>query len=152
MPQKYRTHCTGGCGRLRVAGADFFTEKRTGLPRPKCKRCMTNDAQRWNKENPEKHREIYRRCNHRANLKKRFGLTEEEFARMFASADVCEICRNPEKRARRLSLDHCHNTGVIRGFLCSRCNLIIGNAKDDPDLLEKAAMYLRAYRKKEDQR
>lgn len=105
---------------------------------------MTQDAQRWNKSNPEKHRMIYRRHNHRLNLKKRFGLTVEEYDALARQSDgACAICHRGESRDRRLSLDHDHKTGQIRGFLCSRCNLLLGGAGDNPDLLEQAAQYLR---------
>lgn len=144
MPAKFLTVCSGGCGRQRVAGPDFFTEKHTGRPRPRCKHCMTQDARRWNKKNPEKHKAIYQRGNHRSNLKRRFGITEEQYAELAKThGGVCAVCEKPESRGRKLSLDHCHKTGVIRGFLCCRCNLLIGNAADDPKILEAAARYLR---------
>jgi Recombination endonuclease VII len=54
----------------------------------------------------------------------------------------CEICNQlPGKRA--LHLDHCHLTGVFRGWLCSECNFGIGKFKDSSDLLIAAARYLR---------
>lgn len=144
MARKPLEFCSGNCGRRRVVGPDFFTEKETGRARPRCKHCMTKDAQRWNKQNPEKHKAIYRRCNHASNLKKRFGLTVPEFDALAQQSDgTCGICHRPETRNRRLSLDHNHRTGEIRGFLCSRCNLLLGNGGDNPDLLEAAATYLR---------
>ena len=144
MAAKFLKVCSGGCGRERVPGPDFFTEKATGRPRPRCKHCMTKDSQAWNKRNRAKHVEIYRRANHRANLKRRFGITEERYNELAAAhGAVCGICQKPESRDRKLSLDHCHKTGAIRGFLCCRCNLMIGGFADDPELLERAASYLR---------
>lgn len=143
MARNILKFCSGGCGRERVAGPDFFTEKVTGRPRSRCKHCMTKDSQRWNRNNPEKHKAIYRKHNHRLNLRKRFGITVEEFDALFsACSGVCGICRNPESRDRRLSLDHDHKTGELRGFVCSKCNLLIGGAKDDAALLRAAAEYL----------
>ena len=105
---------------------------------------MTKDSQAWNRCNPERHKRIYQRGNHRANLKKRFGLTEAKYNELVsAHGAVCSICRKPESRARKLSLDHCHTTGRIRDFLCCRCNLLIGSVGDDPATLEAAASYLR---------
>ncbi len=144
MPQARKTHCSGGCGRLRLPGPDFFRNNREGGTRPMCKHCTTKASQAWNRRNPEKHREIYRRANHRVHLRRRFGISVAEFDKLTALSDgKCEICRRPESRARRLSLDHDHLTGELRGFLCSGCNLIIGRAKDNPQLLESAARYLR---------
>lgn len=106
---------------------------------------MAKDAARWRNENPEKHRDIYRRNNHKANLRSRFGLTVDEFNVLVALSDcVCGICRNQETRSRRLSLDHDHRTGLVRGFLCSRCNLLLGSADDNVGRLEAAVRYLKS--------
>jgi hypothetical protein len=42
----------------------------------------------------------------------------------------------------RLAVDHCHQTDRVRGLLCSKCNLLIGLAKEDPTILKTAASYL----------
>lgn len=55
----------------------------------------------------------------------------------------CWICREPEMvEGRNLAVDHDHTTGAVRGFLCYRCNTILGRASDNPDLLRRAADYL----------
>ena len=63
---------------------------------------------------------------------------------------VCAICKRPEKtidrkqnKFRRLAVDHCHNTDKIRGLLCFECNTGIGKFKDNPQLIERAAEYIR---------
>ena len=55
---------------------------------------------------------------------------------------MCDLRKRPE-RAASLHLDHCHDTGAIRGILCLSCNQGLGKVHDDPDLLEAAARYLR---------
>lgn len=52
--------------------------------------------------------------------------------------EKCDICKNEGK----ICFDHCHNTGLFRGWLCNHCNLILGHAKDNPDLLRLLADYL----------
>lgn len=84
----------------------------------------------------------------RWHLQTRYGITIEEFDRMFAlQSGVCAICHKPEKDnyKRRLSVDHDHNTGKVRGLLCHACNTAIGKFGDNPDRLESAARYLRLY-------
>lgn len=56
----------------------------------------------------------------------------------------CECCGATQSRA--LHLDHCHETGIFRGWLCARCNLGLGKLGDSLDGLQRAIDYLkRAY-------
>ena len=52
--------------------------------------------------------------------------------------DVCEVCG----RTGKIAFDHCHLTGHFRGWICERCNLILGMANDNPLLLRHLADYL----------
>jgi hypothetical protein len=55
-------------------------------------------------------------------LVKRYGITVREYGRMLALQDgVCALCHHPPKK-KRLSVDHNHKTGKVRGLLCYRCN------------------------------
>jgi len=50
----------------------------------------------------------------------------------------CEICNE-------LTLtvwDHDHKTGLFRGWLCDRCNRVLGSVNDSPNLLKKLSDYL----------
>ena len=73
-----------------------------------------------------------------------YGLTPEVYNRMLEEqGGVCAICSQPEPRCQGLSVDHDHNTGVVRGLLCSNCNTALGLFIDDPDRLARAATYLK---------
>ena len=52
--------------------------------------------------------------------------------------DNCELCG---ERGHTV-FDHNHGTGKFRGWLCHRCNRVLGSVKDDPNLLQKLADYL----------
>lgn len=77
--------------------------------------------------------------------RQRYGLTLEEAEAMRGLG--CEICgvvsTDAEGRWGNLHIDHNHETGEVRGVLCTTCNTGLGQFKDSPELLEKAAAYLR---------
>jgi hypothetical protein len=58
---------------------------------------------------------------------------------------LCDICRTdtPGYGRKALCIDHDHNTGIVRGMLCQKCNIGLGNFNDDPNLLIKAILYLK---------
>lgn len=86
---------------------------------------------------------------------KKYGITLAQFELMLKSQNgVCAICGQPETFKGRggkitpLSIDHDHKTMRIRGLLCRRCNSFLGHIKDDPEILEKGAAYLRKHLKR----
>ena len=52
------------------------------------------------------------------------------------------------KRHTPWRLDHCHETGEFRGFLCTNCNTGLGKFTDDPDILLNAIAYLQGHKEK----
>lgn len=101
-----------------------------------CSESCTNKYRRQFK--PEIHR--------RHLLKKQYGITTDEYDRMLErQGGVCAICGNGAADALRknLAVDHCHDSGRVRGLLCSNCNIGIGKFKDDPVLLRRAIKYLK---------
>jgi hypothetical protein len=85
---------------------------------------------------------------HKANIQKirdykvKYGLPEE-IAKQLASnrEGCCEICGE----TKLLVVDHCHNSGEVRGLLCQQCNSVLGYAKDNVETLGKAINYLRKH-------
>lgn len=55
---------------------------------------------------------------------------------------VCAICHKKESRKEFLSIDHCHETGRVRGLLCTDCNQALGLLKDDTQVMLRAVQYL----------
>jgi hypothetical protein len=67
------------------------------------------------------------------HLKWKYGITIEQYEAMVeAQEGHCAMCERRHTKSRPLHVDHCHKTGVVRGLLCIRCNLLIGHAGDDP--------------------
>ena len=62
--------------------------------------------------------------------------------------EQCEICGAFGKDFKKgLCYDHDHLTGEFRGWLCTRCNLVLGFVKDNPDTLKALSDYLIKNRK-----
>lgn len=84
-------------------------------------------------------------ASHGAAIKKAFDIDSAEYARLLElQGGRCAICRN-RPRAKRLAVDHDHQTGAVRGLLCKRCNHdLLGAAHDDARVLRAAIAYLEA--------
>ena len=81
--------------------------------------------------------------------KRRYGITVKQYNKMFEKQNgVCAICHKCETRKhqsgtlRRLSIDHDHKTGKVRGLLCDKCNRLLGMANDNRVILANALYYL----------
>lgn len=100
----------------------FLPESKFGKsaqPRPRCLECRRN-----------KHIEQY-------------GITTEDYQSLLtAQKGVCAICKKPPGKYR-LSVDHCHTKGNVRGLLCTQCNTALGLLRDCPDNLDAAKAYLK---------
>lgn len=84
------------------------------------------------------------RHDRRQNLKS-YGLTPEQYDAMLEKqGGVCAICRKAPPAQRRLAVDHDHVTGVVRGLLCTSCNLGLGKFMESLELLRRAVAYLQA--------
>lgn len=78
------------------------------------------------------------------NLMRNYNITIEEYNKLLEEQEgKCAIC---DKLMVEPHLDHDHSTGKIRALLCQQCNMGIGMFGDDPDLVVKAAAYLKSKR------
>lgn len=121
------THKTcNKCG-LRKPANEFSKNKRLscGLEQhcKECKRQMSKDHY------------------HRKHVRlRRYGITHEQYKRLEQEQQGrCAICRTGNEP---LVIDHDHETGTVRGLLCQRCNLLVGHANDDVEVLENAKRYI----------
>jgi hypothetical protein len=144
--------------------ADEFYRYKSGGLYTRCKRCHYAYTQRWRAANRDKIRQLDRerysaRYAHKRRGRKhlaKYGLTPEGYtALMERQGGVCPICLEPliehagpiGDRAAGAnwtlpSVDHCHETGKVRGILHRRCNLAIEFLLPD-DAVARARQYLR---------
>lgn len=88
----------------------------------------------------EKNKEKTRLRMQRQRLKM-YGLTPETLKAMHEKqGKLCAICS--KDISEKFHVDHCHETGRVRGLLCTACNMGLGLFKDDSALLRKAIDYL----------
>lgn len=82
---------------------------------------------------------------HLRHVEDTYGLGPDDYAELVRrQGGKCAICR-ATPRTKRLAVDHDHQTGAVRGLLCSRCNHdLLGAARDSPVLLANALAYLEA--------
>jgi hypothetical protein len=90
----------------------------------------------WHLANPGKRK---------ASRLKPYGVTLEQYENILeAQGYKCAICGYSDRSNPKIFpfLDHCHTLNQVRGILCCYCNFALGNMRDSPALLRKAAKYL----------
>ena len=109
-----------------------------------CKPCNADKAAEWYLRNPER------------KSAWRYSVPVDWYHNTFkAQNGLCAACGRPETDGKRLKIDHDHSCcpgyrscgKCVRALLCNGCNTSMGQAKDDPEVLEKQAAYLRKWGK-----
>lgn len=118
-PDAPKTFCCRQCGIEKPFTPEFFTY------RPAMKFKLTYKC---------------RACLNAASLlgqtMKMYGMTVEQATKFRERG--CEICGSNKK----IHIDHCHTTGVVRGTLCTLCNMGIGAFHEDPAKMRSAIAYV----------
>ena len=119
-----------------------------------CRECgrKLNKAWRTSKKGKSKYKAINKRYEktkkgkaliRAMNLKYNYGITLAQYDEMFNDQNgVCAICGLPSI-SHRLSVDHDHKTGKVRGLLCHPCNMSLGVYEKRKDKFED---YLREHK------
>lgn len=98
-----------------------------------CKTC-TNSIKRKNAK-----RNYSQENKRKWALKSRYDLSVDQYAELLLmQGGACAVCRIV---VEKLHVDHCHNTGQVRGLLCHKCNIRLGGW-DDIDWRTRAIHYL----------
>jgi Recombination endonuclease VII len=136
--------CTG-CGQRKALDEFYWTTRRNGdkARHSKCRACRREQFSVWARTDRGK---AVKRA---GILRREYRLTDEEYGALHVEQDGrCAICREPETKLHhtgslcRLVVDHDHETGEVRGLLCSACNVGLGSFKDSPSRLSGAIAYL----------
>ncbi len=136
------------CKTVKALQLFSWRNKAQGTRQSRCKECFKVRMQKYNADNTEKRRETWRRYRRASYMKKKYGLTDEEYWAMYETQGrVCAICRRPDPvvhsvQERPLHIDHDHVTGAVRALLCRGCNMGIGAMGDDAARVRAAAEYL----------
>lgn len=123
----------------------------------RCKECYNREKAEWrlvNWERNHRNKTRYRKDNpdrvRDSNLRQKYGISLDEYNKMFhEQGGVCNICERPErivngksKKVAPLAVDHCHDTGKVRGLLCFSCNIALGKFQDSPEILARALAHV----------
>ena len=116
-----------------------FSELNTKIRAGKGKFCCNDCYKEFRKKNKKDKKEADRLY----QKKSKYGLSQEEYKNMFIAQDnKCAICGRSFSD-RKAYVDHCHETGKVRGLLCTQCNTLLGMARDSVEILGNAINYLK---------
>lgn len=121
------------CRKTKPIDEFYFSTSAKRWRASRCKACVKSEATRRARENPKRRREVER--------KSRYGITPQQFDALKAKqAGACAICQEIPDKA--LCVDHDHDTGAVRGLLCTTCNVGLAMLGDSPVRLLDAVEYL----------
>lgn len=103
-----------------------------------CKSCLNESANKYIKTGLNREQVRFNQT------KFATGITREQYESLLKNQNnKCAICKVEYGTTnKKFSVDHCHNSDLVRGLLCSRCNLGLGYFMDDVNLLKNAIEYL----------
>ena len=119
------------CGESRPLEQFAWVNETRGWRRKTCRDCRRRDVS-------SEERAAY-------HLKSRYGLSVDDYSEMLNKQNGgCAICgtTKPGGRYDKLHVDHCHETGKVRGLLCHNCNRALGLLGDNISTLTNAINYL----------
>lgn len=125
------------CG-VEKSVTEFYKQSKNSMHyRGRCKSC-----DRLTKTNDPEYKRAWK-------LRTKYGINPEQFDEMLeAQNGVCAICKKECPSGTRLSVDHDHETGQVRALLCKNCNLVIGYAHENVEILLDAVDYLNSFKGK----
>lgn len=96
-------------------------------------------AARREKDKQDPERRLKKRS---SEIFRKYGITQEDYIKQLElQGNKCAICHKLDDGKRYLHIDHCHETGRVRGILCYQCNWYMGLIDKDQDIKVRLAMY-----------
>lgn len=106
-----------------------------------CNKCQPKADRMRRKRGQQKYYAAHPHKKYSDHIRRKYKMTLEQYDKMFKEQNgVCAICGGSQF-TNRLSVDHNHETGEVRGLLCSTCNPKLGIV-EDKDFIKKALSYL----------
>lgn len=103
-----------------------------------CKECMNSKNKKWREAN----RDVVRDSQRNTRRKREYGVDRDMFQKMLLSqGGLCAICKTHIDNSAHV--DHCHDSGTVRGLLCHMCNVGIGFLRHDEHILRSAIDYIK---------
>lgn len=102
------------------------------------------DSQHYQSEYWKKNKHIKKHKLKQYYLRSEYNISPEEYNQLLVKQDFkCALCgRHASEFQRGLAIDHCHETGRIRGMLCMPCNTSLGQLGDTPEAISKVLSYI----------
>lgn len=139
---------TKKCGEcLKVRSLNQFVRDRRSLDGLKrtCRDCDRAAMRLTREADPE--RDARQSADRHLRL---YGIDRDIFEAIAAAQDnkcfICQVPRAELKSSKGFHTDHDHRTGAIRSLICRGCNVMLGNAQDDPAVLCRGAAYLEYFK------
>ena len=123
--------------------SEFYKNKskKDGL-QTRCKICDVLKTRKKYQKDPE----LSAKKRFIRKLKQEYNLSLEEYNTIKTIQNgACAICKSPLQTGMSVHVDHCHDSGKVRGILCRWCNLGLGHFKDSLISLKSALLYLEKY-------
>lgn len=134
-----------------------------------CKNCWNLRQQTYQKLNPnwledrKKRQKEYRdnldpkvklereKRRYELYIERVYKISIEDYNKMLVlQNNSCAICKRPKPTGKGgFHVDHCHSTGKVRSLLCSKCNLLLGMAEENSEVLLNASIYLEKHKIKD---
>lgn len=82
----------------------------------------------------------------KSDLSRRYNISVKVYETLLKGAEYqCMICSKHREEGAVLCVDHCKDTGKVKGIACASCNAALGMLQHDPEILKKAIEYLKDF-------